>query len=146
MLLCGELLEQIMIGCVGGMQTLGQPVAEPMLMGKKQPNVSTSVLGNTCGEKKRRKTLLRIQDTYVGKQANVHMHPRTHTIHLGRVHDLTLSCPAERLFCPGLLVFSPTAPEHLWSTGPLLHSSVSSCVCAVHLGSLPDNQSRNAST
>lgn len=52
MLLCGELLEQIMIGCVGGMQTLGQPVAEPMLMGKKQPNVSTSVLGNTCREKK----------------------------------------------------------------------------------------------
>lgn len=75
------------------------------------------------------------------RQANECTHTHTHIIHLGRAHGITPSCLAEQLFCLGLLVFSPTGPEHLWSTGPLPDSSVSSCVCAVHHGSLPDNQS-----
>lgn len=51
MLLCGELLEQVVVGGVRGLLTLGQPVTQPVLMGKEQPDLPTPALGNTCTER-----------------------------------------------------------------------------------------------
>lgn len=48
MLLCGELLEQVMVGDVRSLLTLGQSVAQTVLMGKEQPDLPTPALGNTC--------------------------------------------------------------------------------------------------
>lgn len=47
MLLCGELLEQVVVGGVGGALALGQPVVQPVLMGQQHPDLSSPVLGNT---------------------------------------------------------------------------------------------------
>ena len=47
MLLRGELLQQIVVGGVRGMLTLGQSVTQPVLMGKEQPDLPTPALGNT---------------------------------------------------------------------------------------------------
>lgn len=63
-----------------------------------------------------------------------------HIIHLGRERDTSHPCPVGLSFCPGLSVFSPTMPAHLWSTGPLPGSSASSCGCAAHLCSLQHNR------
>ena len=63
-----------------------------------------------------------------------------HIVHLGRERDTSPPCPVGLSFCPGLSVFSPTMPAHLWSTGPLPGSSASSCGCAAHLCSLQHNR------
>lgn len=53
MLLCGELLEQVLVGGVWGLLALGQSVTQPVLMGKEQPHLSPPALGNTCAQRRR---------------------------------------------------------------------------------------------
>lgn len=51
MLLCGELLEQVLVGDVRGLLTLWQSVTQPVLMGQEQPHLPTPALGNTCTQR-----------------------------------------------------------------------------------------------
>lgn len=57
MLLCGELLQQILVGGVRDVLTGGQSVTQPVLMGKQQPDLPTPAFGNTCTERAREQEL-----------------------------------------------------------------------------------------
>lgn len=46
MLLCGQLLQQVLVGGVRGVLPLGEAVMQPVLMGKEQPDLATPVLRN----------------------------------------------------------------------------------------------------
>lgn len=142
MLLCRELLEQVMVGRVWSGLALGQSVAQPVLMGQEHPDLSSSVLGNTYGKIKAhaRFRVHKCSKTFPHLHKKKIKNTRRDIFYLGRVHGTSPPCLAGRSFCPVLSVSSPTTPAPLWSTGPLPGSPASSCGCAAHLGSLEHNQ------
>lgn len=129
MLLCGELLQQVMVGGVGRMLTLGQPVTQPVLMGKKQPHLPTSAFGDPCTQ--RWKDGDYSFTSGFSPYSLLLQSRNTNIFHLGRVRDTSPPCPVGLSSCLGRSVSSPTMPARLWSTGPLPGSSASSCGCAV---------------
>lgn len=50
-LLWGELLQQVVVGGVGGKLALGQTMPQTMLMAEEQPHLSTSAFGNSCTQR-----------------------------------------------------------------------------------------------
>lgn len=140
MLLRGELLQQVVVGGVGGGLALGHPVVQPVLVRQQHPDLSAPVLGNTythAGEGSTRSVLR------VHKRAGSVFFPAGGTctwLHLGTERGTSPPCPAGRWFCPEPSASSPTTPARLWSTGPLPGSPASSCGCAARLGSLRRNQ------
>lgn len=84
MLLCGELLEQVLVGGVWGLLTLGQPVTQPVLMGKEQPHFPAPALGNTCAQRWRQQTARsechRMKGTPIHVFTTCVSHLRTHKI------------------------------------------------------------------
>lgn len=51
MLLSGQLLQQVVVGGVGGELTLGQSVSQPVLVGKEQPDLPSPAFRNTCTQR-----------------------------------------------------------------------------------------------
>lgn len=84
MLLCGELLEQVLVGGVWGLLTLGQPVTQPVLMGKEQPHLPPPTFGNTCTQRWRqqmaRSECHRIKGTPIHVFTTCVSHLHTHKI------------------------------------------------------------------
>lgn len=80
MLLSGQLLQQVVVGGVGGELTLGQSVSQPVLVGKEQPDLPSPAFRNTCTQ---RDTQTIIEDQRTAK---------THKLNyfwliLGRLHN-----------------------------------------------------------